>query len=288
MAGEIVGVDYKAQLNSSLIALSTSASLNISPDLREIIVKSNASSSPTDWKGRLAGKQEWSVDHEGLLQNSSNDGATIAQDASASAKLKVDTGSGPTLTVLPSLDSVDITLSQELAEIGALDEPLWRFIRPAERELTFDVSGTLIEPTTSAGAVYDELITKRQNGTILDFELNVLGVTFAGACAIGDVTRDAETGGEEATIDMSFESDLDVTKTGSFGDGFDTAFSAFMNKNSVNAAMVHYDGSSAKAGTKKLSGSGYYSELSISIEDGEEVTASGTLEGDGALSVGTV
>lgn len=292
MAGEIVGVDYKAQLSGSLIALSISASLSISPELREIIVKADGSGSPTDWKGRLAGKQEWTVEHEGLLQNSNNDGATIAQNASASAKLKVDTTQdatdNPTLVELPSLDSIDITLAQELAEIGALDEELWRYIRPAERELTFDISGTLIEPTTSAGAVYDELITARQNGTILPFELNVLGVTFSGDCAIGDVERDAETGGEDATIDMSFESDLDVTKNGSFGNGFDTAFTAFMNKNSVNTAMVHYNGGSPESGTKKLSGSGYYSELSISINDGEEVTATGTLEGDGPITVGTV
>jgi hypothetical protein len=61
-----------------------------------------------------------------------------------------------------------------------------------------------------------------------------------------------------------------------------------MNKTSVDVGMLHYDESGPESGTVKLSGSGYYSELNISMSRGEPITCSGTVEGDGKLNKGTV
>jgi hypothetical protein len=124
-------------------------------------------------------------------------------------------------------------------------------------------------------------------GQSVGFELNVFGVTFTGDVALGDLEMDAQTGGEDATLDLSMASDLALSKAGSFGAGIEPIFTAFMNKSLVDVGMLHYDGSAPETGTKKYTGSGYYGEVSISMADGEEVTTSGTVEGDGALSTGT-
>ncbi len=292
MANEVVGVDVKTQLNDSLIGTQTGGSLSVSPDLREIIVKNEPSGGPTDWKARLSGEQEWSVEHEGLLLDG-EDNYDLA-NGNASLKLSVDTSDDGTdnasLIEVPSLDSIDFSLTQELAETGGLDEPLWRYLRPAEREFSIDISGSYIEPTTTDGEVHGAIVDRvmAAGGSSLGFELNVFGVTFTGDVALGDLELDAQTGGEDATLDLSMASDLALSKAGSFGSGIEPMFAAFMNKSSVDVGMLHYDNNGPESGTKKFTGSGYYSEIEIAMADGEEVTTSGTVEGDGALSVGTV
>jgi hypothetical protein len=258
--------------------------------LREILLKSDAQGNATDWKARLSGEQEWSIDQEGLLANS-DDEYDLA-NGNASLKMKVDTTDdgtdNPTFVEVPLLDSIDFTLTQELAETGGIDQPLWRYLRPAEREFAIDISGSYVEPTSSSGAVYDEMLKARDQGKNLPMELQVFGKTFSGDVALGDTTIEGSTGGESATIDMSMASDGELTTGGSFGAGLDAIFAAFMNKAEVDVGMLHYDGSSPQAGTKKFTGSGYYSEIEISLSAGEEITSSGQVEGDGPLSMGTV
>jgi len=289
-SGSLVGVDLKTELNGSLISLTTNSSLNVSPDLREILLKSDAQGNPTDWKARLSGTQEWSVEHEGLLADSDDD--FDLANSNASLEMEVDTTDdntdNPQLVEVPLLDSIDFTLTQELAETGGIDQPLWRFIRPAEREFSIDISGTYVEPTSSNGAVYNELLEARDNGTNVPMELNVFGKTFSGDVAIGETSLEGSTGGEDAEIDISMASSGALTTTGSFGAGLDDIFSAFMGKNSVDVGMLHYGNSGPETGTLKLTGTGYYGEVSISLSSGEEITSSATVEGDGALSMGTV
>lgn len=287
----VVGVDLKTQLNSTLIALHTSSTLNISPSLVDVIVKADAEGNSTDWARRIQGVAEWSAEHEGPL---AMQGATEAKisDGNMSLKLELDTTDdstdNPTLVEIPLLDSVDFSLEQELAETGGMNKALWRFMRPDTRDFELSVSGTYVEPTSSNGAPYDAMLEKllsRANNDI-PFELDVLGVTFDGSVEIGDFSVSAETGGEDGQIEMTLSANSDLTKNGSFESSIEAAFSAFMNKNSVSVGMLHYNGSSPETGTTKLTGDGYYSELSISMSRGEPVEVSGTIEGDGALSKG--
>ena len=286
----IVGVDLKVQKDGTLIGMQTDASLQVSPDMKEIIVKNTPGGGPTDWKARLPGKQEWSMDHENLVLDQSDEKGIA--DPNATLKMEVDTTDdstdNPTLVEVPLLDSIDFQLTQELAEIGGLDQPLWRYLRAAEREFMVELSGTLVEPTSDGGAVYKELEEARDNRVALPFELDVFGKTFSGDTWIGDVSRQASTGGEDATIDMTLQSELGLTTNGSFGSSVDPIFTAFMNKDTVDMGMLHYAGQSPETGTRKLSGTGYYSEISISLESGEPISMSGTVEGDGPLALGTV
>jgi len=287
----VVGVDMKTRLNDSLIALHTSSTLNISPELVDLIVKADASGTPTDWARRIQGVAEWSAEHEGPIAGQSDTKPQVS-DPNMSFKLEVDpTDSGtPSLIEVPLLDSLDLSLEQELAPTGGMSNPLWRFIRPDTRDYTIDLSGTYVEPTSDDGGVYEASLEKLLSRSTdnLPFELQVLGVTLSGEVEIGDSSIEAETGGESATIDMSLSANSDLTKSGSFESSIEAAFNAFMNKNSVDVGMLHYDGSSPETGTTKLTGSGYYSELNISLGRGEEITVEGTIEGDGPLSMGTV
>lgn len=296
----VVGVDLKTELNSSLIALHTSSSLSISPDLRDIIVKADGNGDPTDWARRLKGIQEWTAEHEGPLAPDGSDPKPQVADPNMSLTLDFevdltdDSTDNPTTESLdiPNLDSVDFNLTQEIAETGGLGDPLWRYIRPDTRDYEISLSGSYTEPTQSA--LYNEVRKARDAGDTVPFTLTVLGLEFSGKVMIGDTNISAETGGEDATIDLTLSANDDLSMTlpseaTDFAPSIKPAFDAFMNKNSVDVGMLHYgDSGSPETGTQKMTGSGYYSDLSISMSRGEEITCSGTIEGDGALSYGIV
>lgn len=287
----VVGVDLKLQHGGTLIGTQTGGSLSISPDLGEILLKNDASGSPTDFKGRLSGEQSWDVSHEGLLLNGSEE-YHIA-NGNAKLELEVDTTDdstdNPSYVEIPRLESIDFTLAQEIAETGGLDRALWRYLRPAEREFTVDVSGSYVDPASDLGAVYDGLMTARDNGTNVPARLTVMGKTFEGDVAIGDTSIDGQTGGEDATIEVSMASDGPLTTGGSaFGTGIESIFTAWENQNLVDVGMLHYTDGSPTTGATKFTGSGYLTEVAIGITDGEEITCSTSLAGDGALSRGTI
>lgn len=285
----VVGVDLKSRLNSNLIALHTSSTMSISPELVDLIVKADGAGNATDFARRVQGVAEWSAEHEGPLAKQGEVTPQVA-DQSMSLKLEVDANGDDTaqLVEVPLLDSVEFTLEQEMAQTGGLDQPLWRYVRPDTRDFEISLSGTYVEPSESG--VHKALLERvlQRSTDQLPFELNVLGVTFSGQVEIGDVSVEAETGGEDAQIDLTLSANSDLSKSGSFESSIEAAFSAYMNKSSVQVGMLHYDGSSPETGTTKLSGSGYYSELGVTMERGSEVTVSGTIEGDGPLSLGTV
>jgi len=291
----IVGVDLKLQYdtttdgtdNPTLIGTQTGGTLSLSPDQRDILLKNEAGGTATDYKGRLSGNKTWEVSHEGLVLNGSDE-YHIA-NGNASLKLKVDiTDDGtenPEFVEVPRLESIDFTLTQEIAETGGLDRELWRYIRPAEREFSIDISGSYVDPASDLGALYDELWAAMVNGTRLPAKLTVYDKTFEGDVAIGDFSLEGATGGEDASIDLSLASDGALTIGGTaFGSGVEGIFKAFDNQHSVGVAMLHYSGGSPNSGATKFTGSGYFSEVSLSITDGEEITTSTSLQGDGKIT----
>jgi hypothetical protein len=288
----IVGVDMKLQYDSTLIGTQTDGSLSVSPDLRDIILKNTGGGTPTDWKGRLSGQREWEVSHEGLVLNGSDE--YKISTGNAKLELEVDTTDdatdNPTVIEVPRLDSIDFTLTQELAETGGLDRALWRYIRPAEREFSIDISGSYVDPNSSLGEVYDPVLDRLLgSNTKIPATLTVLGKTFDGDVLVGDYSLDASTGGEDATVEMTLSSKGSLTTSGTaFGTGVENIFDAYMNQNSVSVGLIHYDGAgSPNTGSTKYTGSGYFSEVGISIADGEEITCSTSVAGDGPLSRST-
>jgi predicted secreted protein len=302
----IVGVDLKLQYDATadgtdnpvLIGTQTDGSLSVSPDIRDIILKNTEDGSPTDWKDRIAGNREWEVSHEGLLLNNSSEYKISTDNAKLElVDVQVDTdddGTDETTTLeIPRLDSIDFTLTQELAETGGLDRELWTYYRPAEREYSLDISGSWLDPNSNLGQVYEPVLERLLGSqSAVTMKLTVMGEKiFKGDVLIGDYSLDASTGGEDATVELTLPSKGELTNpSGStaFDSSIDNIFDAWMNKREIDVGMVHYNGDSERTGSTKLSGSGFFSEVSISLSDGEEATVSSTIQGNGALSKSTV
>jgi hypothetical protein len=287
----IVGVDLKMQYDDTLVGTQTDSNLSISRDLKEIIVKNTADGTPTDWKSRLSGIQEWEASHEGLVLGQ-NEGKGIA-DPNTTIEFELDTSDDGTdnasFVELKKVESMDFTLTQEIAQTGGLSDPLWRYVRPAERDWTADITAQLFDEQADAGATLKALRQATQNGTSVPMRLTVLGKEFEGKAAIGDVDRTGATGGEMAQIEMSLASDDPLTVAGTpFDSSVAMMFDAFMQKNELNVGMLHYDQSGPISGATKITGSGFLTEAAISLERGEPVTMSSTVAGNGPLTFGTI
>ena len=289
----VVGVDLKLQYDNTLVGTQTDGSLSVSPDVRDIIVKNSGGGTPTDWKGRLTGNRSWEVSHEGLVLNDADE--YKISTGNAKLELEVDTTDdstdNPEYLEVPRLESIDFQLTQETAETGGLDRELWQYIRPSEREFSIDISGSYVDPASDLGKVYGPVLERLLgNQQEIPARLTVLGKEFQGDMVVADYSLDSSTGGEDASVDLSLQSDLDLTVSGTaFGTGVENIFTAFMNKNEVDVGMLHYDGSgSTTSGATKLTGSGYFTDVSISMSDGEEITTSTTVQGNGPLNQGTI
>jgi hypothetical protein len=253
--------------------------------MRDILLKNTADGTPTDWLGRLSGKQEWEASHEGLVLNGSDEYHIANGNAKLEIKADPDGSGTKEYMEIPRLTSIDFTLSQEVAETGGLDRPLWRYIRPAEREFEISLSGSYLDPAADLGSVYKALNTARNGSNRLPARLTVYGKTFEGDVAIGPTEYSASTGGEDAEIDVTLMSDEELVVSGdAFGTGVENIFTAFMNKSKVDVGMLKYDGGSVQSGATKMTGSGYFTSVDISISDGEEITCSTSVAGDGPIS----
>lgn len=275
----VVGVNMLVAVDGTLIAGQTGADLSISQELREILTKTDA-----NWASSLSGRQQWSISSQSVVLDENAD-AYIA-NGKATLELEIPDGAGGTQTVeVPRLSSIDFTLAQNLAPTGGLDRALWRYLRPAERRWSIDIQGSYVDPLGDKGDTYDAILTAKSSGARLPATLTVDGKTFSGEVAPGDLTISAQTGGEDAQVSVAFGGDGPMTQAGEdFPTGLEEIFDLFETQNEVDAAMEYHEDGSQVAGATQFTGSGYFSEVSLSIADGEEITMSSTLEGNGPLS----
>lgn len=275
----IVGVNLLSKIGGTLIGAQTDASLSASQDLREAITKQNSG-----FIGHLSGKQDWSVSHSGLVLNDS--GSKFIANGNGKLELDIPDGSGGTQTVeVPRLSSIDLSLTQNLAETGGLDQPLWTYRRPAERSVGIDIEGSYLDPNSTIGAVYDEIWTAKDNSDVIPFTLTIASKTLTGSIAPGDLEIGASTGGEDATISVSFMADEQVTQGGTaFDSSVSMILDAFFNQTEISFAMEHQSSGTAVTGSTAYEGNGYLADASISIPDGEEVTMDANFNANGPLS----
>lgn len=278
----IAGINLLTKIQSTIVGAQTDATLSVPQELRELITKNEFG-----WVSNLSSKQEWSVSHSGLVLNSSSE--AFISNQNAKLELEVDTTDdstdNPTLVEIPRLDSIDVTLAAEMAETGALDKALWRFIRPAERSVQIDIEGSYLDPASDVGAVYEEIMAAKDAGNNLPFTFTLAGRTFSGDVAFGDMEIAAPGGAEDATISLSMASDDQVTKGGTaFDSSVSMIIDAFFNETEVDCAIEHHDGGSVVTGSTKYTGSGFFGEIALSVADGEEATIDATVEGNGALT----
>lgn len=274
----ISGVNVMTLYDSTVLESQEDATLNLSQDLADLVTKNN-----DEWVSKLSGQQEWSVDQTSNLVDSSTSEEFIA-NKNAKLELNLGSSSSPNWTTWEYLDSVDFELEQNVAETGAIDKPLWRFIRPAERMATLDIEGSYLDPASSIGDPLEEVLNAKDNSNVIPVRFTLLSDTFEFDVAPGDLDIDA-SGSEDATLSLTMESDKAVTHTGSsFGTTHNAVFTTFFNKNTVGVAIEHrQDSGSAVTDSTTYTGDGYYTSISLTVENGEPVTMETTVEGDGKL-----
>ena len=278
----VTGVNLLTLLGGTVIGAQTGATLTASQELIELITKQDSG-----FIEHLSGEQDWSVSHSGLILDSNAD--KFVSNGNATLELKFDAGSGSVeWHTLQRLESLDLTFDQNLAETGGLDRPLWTYRRPAERKLEVDTTGSYLDPNSTIGEEYDEIWKAKEASRSVTARVTVASRTFSCELAPGDLEISAETGGEDATVSVSFASDGDITQGGS---GFDSSVSmiidAFFNQSQLSFAMEHREGGSAVSGSTTYTGDGYLDTADLSLEDGSEATLDAEFAGDGALSRST-
>lgn len=284
MADSISGVRFVVKQDSTLIGAQGSASLNLSQDLRDLVTKNNFGA-----VDHLSGRQEWSVSQDGFGLD--QDGEVFISNGKASLELDIPDGQGGTTTKeITNLDSLSISLIQEIYERGALDKELWRYIGFAEYMAEISIEGSYIDPETSAGEVYKEIFKAKDNSNKIPFTLTVDGMTISGDVAPGDMEIAADPSGEDVTISVDFATSGDFTKGGtSLDSSIDDLIQAYFDQTKVTLGIENVDDSgTAVSGTTSFTGDSIISQIDLEFTDGEEATTSFEFAGDGELTRETI
>ena len=278
----ITGVYIASFLQGTKIGAQTDGTLTASQDVREIITKQNSG-----FIEHLSGKQDWSASHSGLALDDA--GSKMIANGNASLELEFDdTDDGtenPNYHVVESLESIEASLQQNLAKTGGLDKELYTYRRPAERMIEVSTEGSYLDPASDPGAPYEEIWRAKDNADVVVARLTIGPQTYEMDLAPGEVEISAATGGEDATISVTFMSDGEVTRTGTaFDSSVSMILDAFFNQTLLTLALQHVDDAGAPVtGSTIYKGDAYLDTATLSVTDGEEITLDGEFSADGHL-----
>ena len=264
-----VGVNALVSLDNTEIGAQSSASLSIPQELRELITKQQ-----NDFVSHLSGKQEWALSNSSFVLSDTDGEAFISNGR---AKLELSDDDGTTYVEMPRLNSIDLSLTQNLADVGALDLPLWRYIRPAERSWTVEVDGTYFDADEEPLAM---ILAAKENRERLDARLTVDNLELEGRIAMGDQDIEASTGGESTNITLEFGGDGELTRAaGALDSSIDILLDGFFDKKEFDVLFEIEDVGDI------YDGSGYTETVGISLVDGEEATIEIDIAGNGPINL---
>lgn len=280
MPNTSTGVNTILELDSTIIGAQTSATLDVPQELRELITKQE-----NGFISHLSGKQEWSVSNSSFILNTNSD----AFISTGNAQLELSVDGGTTYDVMPRLDSIEIELTQNLAEEGGLDRPLWRYLNPAERGWTMEIEGAYFEPEEDDGVggtentVFGDLLENKgligSSDTTVMARLTIDQMTLEGDVALGDMSIEGETGGEKTTLTLSFGGDGELIKSGTPVDpSIDKLFEGYFDSTEYTVIFDVGDLDHTYEGT------GYLDTLTVSLTDGEEATIEVDIAGNGPIA----
>lgn len=268
MADPSVGVNVLVSLDGTIVGAQSEATLSIPQELRELITKQDS-----NFVSHLSGKQEWSLSGTSFVLDTG--GEAFISNGKGKIELSFDDGSN--YVEFPKLDSIEIELTQNLATIGALDKPLWRYLRPAERLWTAEVSGTYFDP---ADSILGDVQSAKEDRERVDARISIDDKTLEGQMALGDLEVEAATGGESTTLSLSLGGDGTLTETGTDLDSsIDLLFGGYFDQSLFD---LHFD---IEDLDHRYEGSAYLSTLTTTFTDGEEATIEYEFEGDGPIAV---
>lgn len=255
-------------------------SMTWNTEAREILKKQS-----TDWTNRLMGRAEWGVEHSGHFLNASSEEFI----ANGNVELRVqDPGAGSSYEAVPGISSGTLTLSQTLTDVASIEKELWRYVRPARRSFTLDTTSSWFDPNSTAGSVLGWIKTYKTNGDLIPFEFDVAGLTFSGNLAPADFELTAGADSEDAELSLSLPGDGTLSMTGSPESTIAALIEAFMEGRELVALMETQTGGAVTTGAQYFAGKGYSEETTVEFTEGEEVTISASITGNGPLADGAV
>lgn len=281
MPDEIAGINMVAVQGGTAIIDQTSATLTSTPELAESVVKN------TNFPNRLSGDQEWTLSLETQIPDESAQDALVNGQAGLDVEVDTtdDSTDNPTLQTVPGVQSLTLSLDQELTEVPpGIDEPTgWTYYVPLRQSYEVEIEGHYYDPSNSSAGIYDALHEARENGNAVPGEVKVLGVTMEGDLVADDFELSAGTD-DPATQTLPFMGSGTLSQSSTFESSIESLLNLFFTQSSATVGLQHEDGGSVVSGSTLWDGSAFLSSAEITLERNSFPTLSAELQGTGQLS----
>jgi len=279
MPDEIPGINMLVAVDGTAVVAQSNATLTTSPELAEAVVKN------TNFTEQRSGDQDWSLSYEGQI---TDDQAKHAlSNGNAGLDVEVDLGSGLAFEPVPGLQTITLTLEQELTSVppGINEATGWVYYVPLRRSWSVEVEGHYYDPggSTDGEQVYQKIHEARDAGDTLPAEVSVLGATMAGDIAADSMDVEAGTD-DQASYALSFMGSGAVTKNGTFETTIASLIDLYFNQSEATAALRHETDGSVVSGSTLWEGTALVSSLEIELARNAYPTLSAELQGDGELT----
>lgn len=223
----------------------------------------------------LPASQEWGMDFTARY---------VEAAALSGAALSATIGG----TALKGVRQVSLSVQCDVEPTVNTTAGAWRDLMPTTRRVTVSIDADWYDPNgtgaTALDAVQDEVAGSTSSGLAV-----VVGWGSGQSLTITgrpiSVTTQTPRGARN-TVAIEFQSTGSVTYTSTGADaGLAALITAILAANKATSVAVKM--ASANSGSSQWSGSGYVTNLSVSIPYRRPVEVTGTVEGSGALTYGT-
>jgi len=269
--------------NGTAIVDQTDATLTSTPQVAESVVKN------TNFPNRLSGDQDWTLQVDTQIPTDAGKDALANGQAGLDVEVDItdDTTDNPVLEPVPGIQSLTLTLKQELGEVPpGLSQPTgWSYYVPLRQSWEVDVEAHYYDPagTTDGEAVYDAIHTARENGNALPGELQILGVIMSGDLVADDFKIAAGTDDPTAQS-LPFMGSGVLTQTNQFETTIEALIALFFNQSSATVGLQHTENGSVVTGSTLWDGTAYLSSAEITLKRNAFPQLSAEFQGDGALA----
>ena len=266
-------------IDSTAVIAQSSATLSTSSELAEAIDKSS------NFTQQHPGDQDWTLSYEGNVTDDTGKHALANGNASLDVEVDAtdDSTDNPTMETIPGLQSLTLTMEQELMETppGVDEANGWTYREPLGRTWSVEAEGHYYDPADNL--VYSAIHDARDAGNTLPADLAVMGLTFSGD--IASDSMEIEAGSDDAaSYSLSYGGSGDLSKTGTAESTISSLMDLYFNQSVATAYLRHEEDGSVVTGSTAWKGDAYLSSLEISLERNAHPTISAEFGGDGSLS----
>lgn len=280
MPDEISGINMLVLQAGTAITDQTDATLTSTPEVAESITKN------TNFPNRLPGDQDWMISLDTQIPRSSGEDALV--NGNAGLEVEVDTTDdatdNPTLQQVPGVQSLTLTLDQELQSVppGIADTTGWNYYVALRQSWEIEVEGHYYDPSNSADGVYDKIHEAREQGEPVPGTVTVLGVTMEGDLVADDFELASGTD-DPASQSLPFMGTGEIVQTSSFETSLEELLALYFGQNTATVALQHTKNGSVVTGSTLWQGDAFLSSAEITLERNSFPELSAELQGTGSL-----